>query len=181
MSTLHDSPNDVTTDSVGTPTLGESLIANLEAQLDGYLQLVALARRQMEGLVGGRTEDVSLLALEQEQIILHLQKLERERQTLLSAALATDGDAVSIVWDDIITDLPASIAERLRALRTELLETTTTLRSMNQRNGRLLSSAARIVERWRTFMASSLMPPSTYSASGGLARSTGPRSLDQSA
>lgn len=159
-----------------------ALVRNLEGQAEGYRRLATLGQREFEGLLGGRSEDLSVLLAEQEATIQQLQELERERLTLLGpVAEAWQAPAAEIRLSALEPLVPTAGAARLRALRTELSDVVAALGELNGRNRRLLISAARILERWRGYMTASMLPSSIYSAKGDLTGPSGPRALDQAA
>ena len=160
----------------------QALIRNLEAQVDGYRRLITLAEREHSGLIGGESEDLTVLMSEQEAVIVTLQALETERLELLAPLVtAWERPATEITLRALEPVVGDGAATQLDGLRGALTETVTTLAELNGRNRRLLGSAARIVERWRSYMLSSVSPAATYSSRGDMTRINTPRALDQAA
>lgn len=170
-------------ESGGVPDFdAQALVRNLEAQVDGYQCLIALAERQHSGLIGGESEDLTILFAEQETMILKLQALEDERLKLLAPlATAWERPATEITLRSLEPMVAGRASTQLEALRGRLAETVATLGDLNNRNRRLLGSAARIVVRWRSYMLSSVSPAATYSPQGDVTRIVTPRALDEAA
>ena len=167
--------------STGAPLAPDArrLIRNLEAQLAGYARLVALADRQHAGLVGGRSDDVSVVIGEQRATLESLQALERERLAL-AAALGT-GDGETLTLRELAERTPPPARARLEALGSELLATAETLRGLNGRNGRLLRRSVKTLQRWRRHVSRSFLPRPTYAADGAMRHSDQPWALDEAA
>lgn len=160
----------------------QALVRNLEAQVSGYQRLITLAERQHSGLIGGESEDLTVLLGEQESVIVKLQALEGERMELLAPLVASwERPAEEITLRALEPVVGERAAAALAGVRGTLTETVTTLEELNSRNRRLLGSAVRIVGRWRSYMLSSLSPAATYSSEGAVTRLNTPRALDQAA
>lgn len=160
----------------------DALLANLEAQVGGYTRLATLAQRELDGLAGDASEDLGLLIVDQEEEALRLQALEQQRLALLGRLAAAWGvEAEALTISDLEEALPEEAAGRLRELRGRLAAVVEQLSGLNERNGRLLASAVRILARWRTFMVRSFQPAPIYSALGGVAPPDMPWALDEAA
>ncbi len=160
----------------------EALVGNLEQQQARYARLTALAQRQLDGLVGGQSEDLGVLLAAQSSVIGEVQDLERERLALLSPLAEAWGQpAEEITMTALEPHLPHGARVRLSAVQTEFADTLTSLAALNERNDRLLRRSARILSRWRTLITASLSPAPTYSASGDPSRPSTPWALDQAA
>ena len=158
------------------------VIANLSAQVEGYRQLTALTQREFVGLLGGRSEDLTVLLAAQEAAVVALQQLEHERLAGLEPlARAWARPAADLTLHELSTAAAPEVAARLERLRGALSDQLLALRELNARNRRLLTSATAILTRWRAFMLSSLQPGATYSARGARTAPALPGALDQAA
>ena len=142
---------------------------------------MALAERQHAGLVGGRSDDVSVVIAEQEATLATLQALERERPALVApllAPLSSDAGA-ALTLHEVAARTPTPGRARLQALGADLRATAETLRGLNQRNGRLLTRSVATLQRWQRHMSRSFLPRQTYAADGAITRGDQPWALDQ--
>lgn len=172
---------------MSAPTLSggvdlRALLDNLAAQRDGYERLAALAERMLAGLIGGASEDLALLIGEEERQIAALRALEAERLTILAPlARAWNRPATEISARELASVAAPEMGARISAARTALLERLTILRDLNERNRRLLNSAAGILTRWRTLMTASVSAGPVYSEQGRVSAAVTPWALDHGA
>ena len=123
------------------------------------LTLVKLAGDEQAALVASDFTRVESVANEMESGAARLEELERERNTLLEA-IGCAGSSLSDVAR--IADhggLPA-----MEDTRRRLLSAAEALRDAEERNARLILSAAKLRERWFSLLAG--LSSSTYGAEG---------------
>ena len=132
-----------------------------EGRLSRRMLRVAKAKR--EALLAADTETLAPLVRELEGISERLGQLDHDRAAHAAAAVGAAPDA-NVGWRELAGRMAPPAAERLQALRTELLETLQELRSVNDGNARLVRQAIDLNQRYARMLRRATAP--TYEARG---------------
>lgn len=137
----------------------ELLLHLLLREEEALLNLVRLAGREQEALIASDYAAIESVSAEMAIAAQLLDGLERERETLLEAIGCRSGGLADVAEIALRAGVPGFEQARLR-----LLDAATELRDVQERNARLLLSAAKLRERWLSLLAG--MASSTYGAEG---------------
>ncbi len=137
----------------------ELLLFLLLREEEALLHLVQLAGREQAALISSDYALIESVSLEMADAAKALEGLERERETLMEAIGCGRGS----VTDVSELAIQAGIAG-FEPVRVRLLHAASELRDAQERNARLLLSAAKMRERWLSLLAG--MASSTYGSEG---------------
>jgi nucleotide-binding universal stress UspA family protein len=123
------------------------------------LALIQLAGREQAALVSSDYAAIELVANEMQTSASVLEVLEREREVLMEAIGAPGSSLADVAQLAARAGIPG-VAET----RSRLLAGAEALREAQERNARLILSAARLRERWFSLLAG--LTSSTYGSEG---------------
>lgn len=136
-------------ESVDIDALGESLEANLRAQLALYRDYVETATRQKLALVNGKAEDNADINVESEHLLSTLGALEADRIAVIEKIIAARpgfaGEAAKVKCEILYPLFSAPLASRVKAARTSLVQTVEDLKRVLSVNRALVENGSRII------------------------------------
>ncbi len=146
---------------------GVAVLSILEEEGRLSRRMLRVARAKREALLATDTETLAPLVRELEGISERLGQLEHDREVHAAVAAGAQPGA-KVSWADVAGRMSAPAAERLQALRAELLESLQELRAVNDGNARLVQQAIDFNERYARTLRRAAAPTPTYEARGKL-------------
>jgi hypothetical protein len=129
--------------------LGESLEANLRAQLSLYRDYLETANRQKAAMVNGRVEETAAVNLQSEHLLTALGALEADRVGLVEKILASrpgvSGEAAKVKCELLYPCFSPALALRIKGARASLLQTVEELKRVLAVNRALVENGSRIL------------------------------------
>lgn len=136
-------------ETVDVEALGESLEANLKAQLSLYRDYVETAQRQKLAMVNGKADENNAINAESEHLLATLGALEADRVGLVEKILATRpglvADAARVKCELLYPFFSPALALRIKAVRAGLLKTVEELKRVMAVNQALVENGTRII------------------------------------
>jgi hypothetical protein len=142
-------PAEAAPETVDAEALGESLEANLRAQLSLYRDYVDVANRQKLAMVNGDLAGSNGINLESERLLATLGALEADREGLVGKILASrpgfSGDAAKVKCELLYPCFSPALALRIKGARASLLKTVDELKRVMAVNRALVENGSRIL------------------------------------
>jgi FlgN protein len=136
-------------ESVDVEALGESLEANLRAQLSLYRDYVEVANRQKLAMVNGRVSETNEVNAESEHLLATLGALEADRAGIVGKILAGrpgfSGAAALVKCELLYPFFSPALALRIKGARASLLKTVEELKRVMSVNRALVENGSRIL------------------------------------
>jgi len=124
----------------------EALIAILKEQLNGYKNLLDLAKRKQRALIGNDIKDLDSLNKEEHQIIIGATKLENKRLEIIKGFRNILGSNIeSYTLKEMAEKAPEPFQEQLFEVYQELNKVVDELNKINKENSSLIEQALKIV------------------------------------
>jgi hypothetical protein len=157
--------------------LGESLEANLRAQLNLYRDYVETASRQKLAIVNGKPVESGEINVESEHLLSALGSLEADRVGLVEKIMASRpglaGEAAKIKCELLYPFFSPALALRIKGARASLLQTVEELKRVLAVNRALVENGSRIIHTTIGIMTSVVgrgkgdKAAATYTKKGG--------------
>ena len=142
-------PAAVAVEAVDVEALGESLEANLRAQLALYRDFVEVANRQKLAMVNGRVSETAGANGESEHLLTTLGALEVDRAGLVGKIIAgrpgIPGDAAQVKCELLYPFFSPALALRIKSARASLLKAVEELKRVVAVNQALVENGSRIL------------------------------------
>lgn len=149
MDLLREPENAAVAETVDVEALGESLEANLKAQLSLYRDYVETAQRQKLAMVNGKADENNAINAESEHLLATLGALEADRVGLVEKILATRpglvADAARVKCELLYPFFSPALALRVKAVRAGLLKAVEELKRVMAVNQALVENGTRII------------------------------------
>lgn len=134
--------------AVAVAPVASELVGLLADELRLHDQLLDLARRERDTVLGSDPSALETLVVDKEALIAQVGRAEARRQQWIADWAASAGvDPAGLTLSAVATVLPADEASELEASRGRLLARVRELAELNARNHHLVSSALNVVSR----------------------------------
>ena len=158
--------------------VGSELVALLADELGLYDQLLDLARREREAVLGPDPGQLERVVAAKESLIAQVGRLEaRRREWIADWARAAGVDPAGLTLSGLAALLPSEVASELDAAGERLLARVRELGELSFRNRNLVSSALNVVSR-RLDAYNRITTQLGYKASGATVKSAATALLD---
>lgn len=147
----------------------ERLLEVLEQELEAYEELEGMILSERESFRHPEAEKIEELLGVKAQVVTRIHQLEQERRQITSAIVSAQGlDGENIRLLEMLRDLPAPWAGRLKEVRERLLAKVTKVNKENDWNRRYIGDLLTVVNGVVDSVRSAFAEPPVYGERGKL-------------